>query len=283
MEAKAVLQLAHGMRGCKERYAPLMEYMAANGIACVANDHRGHGASVREAKDRGYMYSGGHEALVADMKMVTDWAHWAFPDLPLYLLGHSMGSLAARTYLKKYDTAITGLIVCGSPSWNPYVPVWHPFIRLIARFKDGRIHMNIMSRLASFMYNRRFSSEGPDAWLCSDPDSRKAFADNPLCKYNFTANAVDALLNLMTETYSVQGWSVGNPDLPIYFISGADDPCMRSEACFHESAQLMADMGYKEVSSALFTGMRHELLNEVKKEMVWEDVLQHLEMWKNQK
>ena len=55
---KAVLQLSHGMCGCKERFMPFMEYMARNGIMCVANDHRGHGESVRTSRDLGYMYEG---------------------------------------------------------------------------------------------------------------------------------------------------------------------------------------------------------------------------------
>lgn len=283
MGTKAVLQLAHGMRGCKERYASLMEYMAAHGIACVANDHRGHGASVRDEKDRGYMYAGGEEALVDDMKMVTDWAHSAFPGLPVYLLGHSMGSLAARTYLKKYDSSIAGLIVCGSPGWNPTVPLWHTLIRLLAMIDEGRIRTTLIQQFVSFMYNRRFSNEGPDAWTCSDPASRKEFADNPLCCYALTANATLALLDLMDKTYSMQGWGVTNPELPIYFISGADDPCMRGESGLHDAAQRLADMGYSEVTSAIFKGMRHEILNEIEKKVVWEDVLNHLEAWQNQK
>lgn len=47
---KAVLHISHGMCGCKERFLPLMEYMAAHGVACVANDHRGHGLSVKNEK-----------------------------------------------------------------------------------------------------------------------------------------------------------------------------------------------------------------------------------------
>ncbi len=61
---KAVLQISHGMCGCKERFLPFMEYMAAHGVACVANDHRGHGLSVKNEKDRGYMYKGGYKTLM---------------------------------------------------------------------------------------------------------------------------------------------------------------------------------------------------------------------------
>jgi alpha-beta hydrolase superfamily lysophospholipase len=71
--------------------------------------------------------------------------------------------------------------------------------------------------------------------------------------------------------------------MPVYFISGADDPCMRNERSFHSSVQHMADLGYTDVTSALYSGMRHEVLNEIGKEMVWNDVLEHIRTWSDEK
>ena len=76
---EAVMQIAHGMCGCKERFLPFMKYMADHGIACVANDHRGHGASVHSYEDLGYMYKGGGMALVGDMVQLTLWIYESFP------------------------------------------------------------------------------------------------------------------------------------------------------------------------------------------------------------
>ena len=112
-EPYAVLQLAHGMRGCKERFLPFMEFMAAHGVVCVANDHRGHGESVKRKEDRGYMYAGGYVALVEDMKMVTDWIHGKYPQLPVFLLGHSMGSFLARAALTRREASLySAAIIC---------------------------------------------------------------------------------------------------------------------------------------------------------------------------
>ena len=272
----AVLQLAHGMRGCKERFLPFMEYLSSNGVVCVANDHRGHGESVFVPQDRGYMYSGGYVALVEDMKLVTDWAHKEYPDLPVFILGHSMGSLAVRTYLKTHDDSVSGVILCGSPSYNPMTPIAIMMAAFLSHFKGGRIRPEMIQDLTSWMYNRRFPSEGRYAWICSDPAVRQAFADNPLSDFQFTSNALLALMNMMKETYSEDGWHVSNPELPIYFVSGADDPCMRSERAFHDSALHMARLGYKDVTAALYSGMRHEILNEIDKKDVWADVLDHI-------
>lgn len=280
---EAVLQISHGMRGCKERFLPFMEYMAEHGVACVANDHRGHGMSVRREEDRGYMYAGGSAALVDDMKTVTDWAHDRFPGLPVYLLGHSMGSLAARAYVKTRDDDISGLIVCGTPNGGAIASSGWLLSRILCIIDGGRLRVEWLQNAVSWMYNRRFASEGRNAWTCSDPEVRKAFAENPRCRFSFTANAMHALMSMMKEAGSNEGWTVSNPGMPVYFISGADDPCMKDERSFHASAQHIADLGYMDVTSALYTGMRHEVLNEIGKEMVWNDVLEHIRTWDNVK
>ena len=58
-EYRAVVQLVHGMSEHKERYIPFMEYLAKKGYITVIHDHRGHGKSVKNSDDLGYMYGGG--------------------------------------------------------------------------------------------------------------------------------------------------------------------------------------------------------------------------------
>lgn len=270
---KAILQFAHGMCGYKERFEPAMEYLAQNGIVCIASDHRGHGGSVKDRKDLGYFYSGGYKALVQDMRDVSEWAMNEFPGVPFYLIGHSMGSLAARVYTKQNDSALSGLIICGSPSWNP--------LSRFGRFLTGAFCMvgldhlrpQMLQKITSSSYNRHFASEGPEAWTCSDPEVRKIFTENPLCKFRFTMNGVNNLLKMMGETYDIRGWKVSNPQMPIRFISGAEDPCMISEKKFHKAVWTMHKVGYEDISSSIYQNMRHEVLNEINKQEVWKEVL----------
>ena len=277
-EPKAVLQLAHGMCGCKERFLQMMQYMADHGVACVAGDHRGHGGSIRSMDDLGYMYEGGYRALVDDMRMITEWARNEFPSLPLCLLGHSMGSMAARVYTKYDDSNIDGLIVVGSPGWNPLSSFGRSLTWFLCRVGFSRHRMRLSQSMASFQYNLRFISEGRQAWTCSDPQVRQSFADNPLCNFSFTANASYNLLSLMWETYRKDRWAVTNSSLPIVFLSGTDDPTISSERKFHNAAQNICDRGYLDVTSVLYPAMRHEILNEIGKEMVWDEILDFLKL-----
>lgn len=275
---RAVVQVVHGLCGCKERFLPFMEFMANKGVACVAGDHRGHGASVKSVDDLGYMYDGGYRALVDDMRMVTNWAHNEFPDIPLYMVSHSMGSMAARVYVKENDSGIDGLVVCGSPSWNPMSVVGLFLSGLMCRLGMSHMRMGLIQKMTSSVYSRRFASEGYQAWTCSDPEERMRLADNPLCNFDLTANGSYNLLSLMRETYNDSPWVVTNPTLPVVFISGEDDPVMVSEKKFHKSAQNLCDRGYVNVTSAIYPAMRHEVLNEIGKEEVWNDILDFMNL-----
>jgi len=271
---KAVLQLAHGMCGCKERFLPVMKYMAENGVACVAGDHRGHGGSVKSMDDLGYMYKGGYRALVDDMRMITRWVREQYPDVPFYLLGHSMGSLAARVYVKWDDSGVDGLILCGSPSWNPMSFIGKMISGMLCGVGLPRMRMSLIQKLTSARYNRRFRSEGELAWTCSDSESRKFIKENPVCNFQFTANATYSLMSMMIETYGGNGkWMLSNPQMPVLFISGQDDPTIISEAKYHSAVHYMNERGYMNVTSVLYPDMRHEVLNEIGKDVVWDDIL----------
>ena len=254
-----------------------MKYMADHGIACVANDHRGHGDSVRTSGDLGFMYGSGGGALIEDMAQLTFWMHDAFPDTPVYLLGHSLGSMAARVYAQRHDDLIHGLILCGSPSWNSFAHVGYVIAGTMNVLGGGRLRPTFISDFVSRRYNRNFSSEGKLAWTCSDPEVRRSFENNPKCNYAITFNGMLNLMELMLLTYRSDDWQMYNPDMPVLFLSGEDDPCKRSETMFHDAARDMCRHGYTNVSSALYGGMRHEILNEKEKENVWKDILLFVE------
>ena len=77
----------------------------------------------------------------------------------------------------------------------------------------------------------------------------------------------------MVKTYSKHGWAVLNPELPVAFLSGEEDAVMGGEKKLHDAARMMAGLGYNNVTAAIFSDMRHEILNEADKEIVWDDIL----------
>ena len=270
---KAVVFLAHGLCGCKERFLPFMEYLARNGVACVANDHRGHGNSIRNEEDRGYTYQGGAKAVVMDMEVVADYIYQRYQDVPVTLLGHSMGSLAARAFLKHNDTRLDGVVVCGSPSPNPMAPIGRTIVNIMIKKDNGERRSEMLQNFTSTSYNRKFKHEGERAWTCSDANVREQFANDPRCNFTITVDLAKTLMDLFKEAYSKRGWNVSKPTLPIIFMSGEDDPCMISAKKFEKAVKHIEDCGYSNVQKITYPHMRHEILNEVDKQRVWEDVL----------
>ncbi len=275
----AVLQLVHGMSEHKERYKPLMEFLCAAGYACVIHDHRGHGA---HAPVLGHMGAPKADGLIQDIAAVNQWAHARFPEHPLFLFGHSMGSLAVRAFIRQHDQDISGLFVCGCPSYNAGAHVGKWLARFMSRFKGDEYRSPFIQHLAFSGNNRAFSdAKSESAWLSSDEKAVQAYDDDPLCGFVFTLNGFESLFTLMEWVYASSGWALGQPDLPIYFLSGGDDPCRISDKAFASAQEHLRKRGYHNVTGKLYPGMRHELLNENGKETVYQDILDHLKQWQN--
>ena len=227
--SRCTVQLVHGMCEHKERYLPFMDFLAAHGCTCVIHDHRGHGASVRRPEDLGYMYAGGWKAMVKDIRAVAEWTAASYPGQKRNLLGHSMGSMAVRSFVKRHDDMVDCLFVVGSPSDNPAKGAGRFLAGCIALFRGERHRPALLQKLSFGSYNKPFSGEGwSSAWVCSDKSVLEEYHNDPLCQFRFTANGFSNLMGLMQDCYSGRGWAVSNPGMPVHFLSGADDPCMIS-------------------------------------------------------
>jgi alpha-beta hydrolase superfamily lysophospholipase len=202
-----------------------------------------------------------------------------FPGCPVYLFGHSMGSLAVRSFTKRYDSHIDGLVVCGSPSRNPAAGAGKMLAKIIAAFKGERHRPALIQKIAFDGFNKRFSSEGPNAWLSTDKENVSSYNADPLCGYCFTGNGFMGLFDLMMDTYSSDGWKIAKPELPVHFIAGSDDPCITSLKDFEAAVGHMKAMGYANVTARTYEGLRHEILNEVGREIIWQDVVSVFEKW----
>ena len=275
---KGIVQLVHGMCEHKERYIPFMEFLADNGYTSVIHDHRGHGESVRSSEDLGYFYEGGYTAMIDDIRAVTGMTEQELPGLPLILFGHSMGSMAVRSYAKRYDGKLSALVVCGSPSYNPGLNAGRMLAKAYGMMAGRKSRPTVIQALAFGAFNRKFKDEkSGNAWICSDPEIVKAYDADPKCNFRFTADGFLNLFSLMEDAYSIKGWTPRNPGMPILFISGEDDPCMVSPGKFRKAVDRMKQAGYRDVTAKTYHGMRHEILNETGKEEVWNDVLEFCE------
>lgn len=272
-DPKGIVQIAHGMCEYKERYLDFINNLNQNGYIVIIHDHRGHGKSVLNENDLGYFYNDGASAIVEDIYLLSKYIKIRFNDLPLYLLGHSMGSLIVRNYIQKYDYEIDGLIICGSPSYNKLTKVGKVVCKLFMVVKDERYCSKLMQKMFFGAFNKRFDKQ--NEWICSDRNIVDAYNQDPLCTFIFTINGFYNLLTLMQRTYQSIDYSI-NSELPILFISGRDDPCLINEKAFKQAVNHIKNNGYKDVNVILFDKMRHEILNEQNKQEVYNSIINFL-------
>ena len=283
-DVKGIVQLVHGMNEYKERYLDFIEYLTGHGYIVVIHDHRGHGSSVKDPEDLGYFYDGGFAALIEDIHEITvEIKEYAAgltgkSDLPFILAGHSMGSMAVRCYIRKYDADIDKLIVIGCPSEQSGAKAGLALIRVLKKLFGERARNMLIAGLVMGSYEKRFKAEGhPHSWINSDYDAVKQYSADPLCNYVFTLNGFENLVQLTLLTYENGGYAMRNPELPIRFFSGADDPCAINEKAFNKAISLLKQQGYTDVEGKMYQNMRHEILNEPEHMTVYEEILRFME------
>ncbi len=272
-----VVQLVHGMAEHKERYLPFMRFLANHGYATIIHDHRGHGASVKDQDDLGYFGNHGAHAIVEDILDVYRVMKERYPNVPYTLFGHSMGSLIVRRFIQKYDDLIDQLIVCGAPGNNPYTKTGLKVVDALEKSFGERYRSFLVSQLLTGTYDRKFEGNHKNRWISANESNVHAFNTHERDGFTFTLNGYKNLFQLVRDVYDPKGWSKKNPNLPILFVAGKDDPVILSIEKWEEAQQFLKKEGYQNVYGILFSGMRHEILNETNNQMVYDVILDFIE------
>ena len=270
------LQITHGMAEHKRRYIPFMEYIASLGGACIISDMRGHGETSNPA-DYGYFGENGVEATISDLHQIGLMLRQKYPGLPMILFGHSMGSLVARSYAAGHDHHLAALILSGEASNNPAVGAGLFLTRLMALFRGDRYRSPLIESMSTGAYDKAFPEGEKFQWLSVNEENRLKYIEDPGCGFPFTLNGYDTLFSFMKRTYSPKFYNVWRKDMPILFLSGEEDPVMGDKKAFEDAVCFMRDMGYRNVRSKLYPGMRHEILMESERETVYADVAAFIE------
>lgn len=272
-----IVQLTHGMAEHIARYDDFARFLASNGFVVCGNDHLGHGKSITERSQIGYMGDfNGDKRLVDDMHILTKIMKKRNPDIPYFLFGHSMGSFCARVYGSHFGYELDGMILCGTGSLPEIINAAADVIDMLIEKCGTTRRVDKMGELM----NKGFSMMGDDkenplAWLSVNPENRLAYSNDELCGFTYTLAGYRDIYNLMREACDPD-WAYRLPDgLPVMVISGAKDPVgMNGKGVLATADQLV--MAGIEPTTILYPIMRHEILNEEDKDVVYNDVLKFL-------
>lgn len=272
---KGIVQISHGMSEHKERYYEFMKYLSENGYICVIHDHRGHGASVKNKRDLGYFYTEDINYIIDDLYQITKYIKNKYPDLKINLFAHSMGTLVARGYLKKYDDKINKMILSGTPTENSMALLGLMIAKFLNIFYKKNVPNKLLNNLTFGNYSKDVNKK--NEWICLNEDIVEAYNKDELCGYIFTTNGFINLYKLMINAFKKNNWNMKNKNLPIYIIAGRNDKVIQNEEKFTKLSKFITERGYKNVQSKLYNDMKHEILNEKNNKIVYKDILDFIE------
>lgn len=279
-EVKGVLQMCHGMVEYIERYHEFAEFLSQNGYYVVGHDHLGHGKSICSSENLGFFHeTDGNDCVIGDIHQLRIQTEEKYPNVPYFMLGHSMGSFLVRQYIGFYGAGITGAIIMGTGDQPNVILRAGKFIcRFIATFRGWKYRSSFVDNMAAGGYNKAFENETDGSnWLSRNPENVIKYKNDLLCGYLFTVNAYYHMFSGMLKM-NVQEKEKRIPKgLSVAFVSGKEDPVGNFGNGVKRVYKKYKLNGMQDVKIRLYENDRHEILNELDKEQVYQDLLMWLE------
>lgn len=229
--------LAHGYGEHARRYDHVADAFVAAGGEVVAPDHLGHGASEGDRASAESL-----EPMVDDLAAARDVLAGEHPDLPLVLLGHSMGAILAVRLAQRdlgawQALVLTGPAIGGNPALEGALAM--------EPFPEIPIDPSVLSR---------------------DPAVAQAYMTDPL---TYHGPFQKPMLEAMMAAGQAIAEGPGLGALPTLWLHGEADELVpigpAREAVERIRGEATEEKSYPEA--------RHEILNEVNREEVMGDVL----------
>jgi alpha-beta hydrolase superfamily lysophospholipase len=255
-EAKAIVQLAHGLGEHARRYDHVAAALNRAGFSVYADDHRGHGLTGAnqvargQIKRQGNLGKGGMSATISQVHELTELIRSENPGQPIFLIGHSWGSMLAQRIVKTHAADYAGVVLSGSTLMLPGVVPSAGFNKKWDKLPD---------------------STGKE-WLSRDREVGIKFNADPLI---FPETAID-VFGLLGVTKLLGAPSKKLPShLPVMLIAGSDDP-LGGERGNKMLLNAFRKAGVQDVTLIIYPDARHEVFNELNKDEVIADVVEWL-------
>ena len=281
-EPRAIVQIIHGIAEYIGRYDEFMSFLADNGIIAVGTDHLGHGKSIECEEQTGFFaYDNGWDYVVRDEEVLRLAMHENYPELPIIVFGHSMGSFMTRTLLIRYPDAFNAAIISGTGNQGAALVNGGLFMgNLVTGLRGAHHYSKFLNNLAFGNYNKIYDNPKTEYdWLSRDEANVQKYIDDPLCGFIPSCSLFRDMMTGVKFITNKKNLTAMNKDMPVYFMSGDMDPVGECGKGVQKAYNNFLEAGMKDVSIKLYPGGRHEMLNEINKDEVYADIL----AWLNSK
>ena len=277
---KGIVQIAHGMAEAAHRYKRFAEKLVKEGYIVYANDHRGHGKTAPSLDEIGYIGPDGYNRMVQDMKEFTDLIRdRENKDLPLFLFGHSMGSFLAQRYISHYGDNIQGVILSGTSGDQGFVlNIGISIAKREVAKKGPKARSPRLNNLSFGSYNKKFEPSRTEFdWLTRNEKEVDKYIKDPYCGGIFTTSFYYDFFKGLKENFEKSNLENIPKNLPIYIFAGDKDPVGNMGKGVLKLVKCYQRLGIKDLEYKLYKDGRHEMLNEINRDEVMEDVINWLD------
>ena len=280
IKLKGVVQISHGMAEHALRYGRFANALNQAGYAVYTNDHRGHGKTIQDSQDTGFFANkNGWSLVVNDVHTLTKKIKLDHPTLPVFLIGHSMGSFIAQQYAADHGDELAGIILSASIADAGFLRNIGLLVAKIERLRIGaRGQSKLLNAMSFGDFNKPFKPNRTEFdWISRDEAEVDKYIADPLCGFMVTTQLwIDLLegLGLMAQESTR---SKVPESLPILLMTGGDDPVTQKGKTVDELQQAYAKAGVSDISVKKYEGGRHESLNESNRDVVTADIVDWLE------
>ncbi len=272
-EARAILVLAHGMQEYLLRYTEMAEYMISQGIVFAGLDHLGHGRSAATKEDFGYFCEQDPATVVVrDLHRLKKTVQAEHPGLPVYVMGHSMGSFIVRNYIERYGTGVQGVVIQGGNASPKRQGIGGKLLTsFIALFRGWKYRSELCNKVVLGSFAKAFPDD-PAGWLTRCMEVRDKYQKDEYSNFIFTLNGYYTLAELILRAGNKKLIAKIPKDLPMFIISGAQDPVGEMGKGVQRMYELYKACGMKNVKLDIRPDDRHELHNEEDRYQVFEEI-----------
>ena len=276
-QTKGIVQIVHGLAEHSARYARFAEALVNAGFAVYADDHRGHGQTAGNPEQVGYFEDANFwESTLGDLQRLGELARAQYPEKPLFIFGHSMGSLLTRHLISMKGKPIQGTILSGTAGDPGALGNIGIFIANLSSMLSGRKkRSSLLTSLSFGQYNNGFKPNRTDFdWLSRDEEEVDKYVNDPYCGPKFTAGFWTDFLKGIKIINQKSTYEHTPNELPIYLIAGDKDPVGDNGKGVSATFEAYKKAGIKDVSCDLYKDARHELLNESNREEVTKTLIE---------
>lgn len=274
-DVRAVLQVAHGAVEHGGRYARLAGFLNHEGIAVYAPDHRGHGQTAGTMDRAGKAGEDGWNGIVRDFARLGDLIEEQHPDTPVFVIGHSMGSIVAQQYMEEHRERLAGVILTGS--WGTLGDTDELLAAVDASIAaEGRDAPSMMLAQMFGSFNEPFGGETGFEWLSRDQAEVQKYVDDPWSgSFAFSNGFVKDFFEAMVHTWRHEDRIPKS--LPVLIASGDKDPAGGMSVTTQILIDRYQELGLEDLTARFYPDARHEILNEANRDEVQADILNWLD------